>query len=156
LFTASPGRWWLTALIFATVCGSAASLAGQEKPAKRSVWEGVYSDAQADRGQAQYERSCTGCHQSDLQGDSGEEIPALADEAFMARWTGRTVGDLFEKIGKGMPASNPGSLSRQQYVDIVAYLLQANKLPSGREELGGGSAELDRIVFTKATAGDKR
>jgi len=156
LFAASPGRCCLTALIFATVCGSAATLAGQEKPAKRSVWEGVYSDAQADRGQAQYERSCTGCHHSDLQGDSGEEIPALADEAFIARWTGQTVGNLFEKIGKSMPASNPGSLTPQQYVNIVAYLLQANKFPSGREELGASAAELYRIDFAKASDGEKR
>ena len=156
MLAASPGRWWLTALIFATICGSIAALAGQEKAAKRSVWEGVYSDAQADRGQAQYERSCAGCHQSDLQGDSAEEIPALADEAFIARWSGRTVGDLLEKIGRGMPASNPGSLSPQQYVDIVAFLLQANKFPGGREELGGSAAELARIVFAKAAAGEKR
>ncbi len=156
MFAASLRQWWLTGLVCAVVVGSAATLAGQEKTAKRSVWEGVYSDAQADRGQAQYERTCTGCHHSDLQGDSGEEIPALADEAFIARWTGRTVGDLFEKVDKSMPASNPGSLSAQQYVDIVAYLLQANKFPSGREELGGSAAELDRIVFAKAANGEKR
>jgi mono/diheme cytochrome c family protein len=149
-------RWWHTALIFVVLGGSVAILAGQEKAGKRSVWEGVYLDAQADRGQAQYERSCAACHHSDLQGDSGEEIPALADEAFIARWTGKTVGDLFEKISRSMPAANPGSLGTQQYVDIVAYLLQANKFPSGREELGGSAAELGRIVFAKAADGVKR
>ena|SRR5580692_8096571 len=142
---------WRSILMMVAAVG-ASTLVGQEKAAQRSVWEGVYSDAQANRGQLQYERSCAGCHHSDLQGDSAEDVPALADEDFLARWSGQTVKDLFEKINKGMPANNPGSLSDRQSLDIVAYLLQANKFPSAKEELGGDMAQL---VFAKSSAGTK-
>jgi cytochrome c len=90
------------------------------------VWEGVYTDAQAKRGQASYEYSCSTCHLPDLEGDPGRDIPALAGEMFVGEWSMHSAKDLFDLISKAMPKDSPGSLRAQTYADLVAYLLQAN------------------------------
>jgi cytochrome c len=100
-----------------------------------SLCAAAFTAAQADRGLRAYERSCTKCHQSDLQGNQEVEAPALAGDAFMSRWKGQPIKDLFEKVSTKMPADTPGSLPTSEYLDIVAYLLQANKLPAGNDEL---------------------
>jgi cytochrome c len=143
------------AMVLAAAGAGAFSLPGQEQAGQRSVWEGVYSEAQAARGHTQYERSCTNCHGADLQGDAAQEVPPLVEDTFLARWSGRTVQSLFEKISQGMPASNPGSLAAPVYLDIVAYILQANRFPSAQEELGDGRWGLDQLIFAKGPGGGK-
>src|SRR5438309_476881 len=73
-----------------------------EGPA-RSVWSGIFADAQAERGSIVYSRSCSGCHQTDLRGNSAEEIPALVGETFKDDWDNDSVGNLFERISTRMP-----------------------------------------------------
>ncbi len=63
-----------------------------------------------------------------------------------------TVGDLFDKIQTSMPADKPGSLSREQNAGLVAYLLNANKFPSGAAELSSEAAQLQKIRFEAAPA----
>ena len=122
-----------------------------ESGGKRSTAAGVYTASQASRGQVQYLNSCEGCHGPDLQGDSGEEIPALSGADFMATWNGKTVKELFEKMSRSMPASAPASLQRQDYVDVVAFILQANQLPPGKDALAADVERLDRIVIEKSS-----
>jgi cytochrome c len=100
-----------------------------------SLCAATFTAAQADRGLRAYERSCTKCHQSDLQGNQEVEAPALVGDTFQSHWGGQPIKDLFEKVSTKMPADNPGSLPTSAYLDIVAYLLQANKLPAGNDEL---------------------
>jgi cytochrome c len=100
-----------------------------------SLCAAAFTAAQADRGLRSYERSCTKCHQSDLQGNQEVEAPALVGDPFQSHWGGQPIKDLFEKVSTKMPADNPGSLPTSAYLDIVAYLLQANKLPAGSDEL---------------------
>src|SRR6185436_10026913 len=85
------------------------------QPPTKSVWEGVYSDEQANRGKALYAQECASCHGSELTG--GE---------FLAGWDGLTIGDLFERIRISMPQNAPGSLSGQQNADILAYVLSVS------------------------------
>src|SRR5258706_406718 len=80
--------------------------------APRSVWDGVYSAEQAKRGQTISGEECARCHSESLGG--GENAPALAGEAFLARWQDMTLGDLFEKIRTTMPTDSPGRLGRQE------------------------------------------
>ena len=80
--------------------------------AQSSVWDGVYTEDQSKRGQALYTKECAACHGSELSG--GEEAPPLSGGAFMANWSGLTLGELFERIRVSMPEGKPGSLSRQQ------------------------------------------
>ena len=97
------------------------------------MWDGVYTTEQAKRGEEVYVSHCAACHGAKLEGV--EDAPSLAGKAFLDGWDGLTVGALFEKTRKKMPQDNPGHLARQQYLDVVAYLMNANKLPAGKTEL---------------------
>jgi mono/diheme cytochrome c family protein len=118
-------------------------LAAADAAPPRSVGEGVYSKEQADRGKTQYLEQCARCHGENLLG--GEESPALVDDDFLAKWHGKTVGELVERTRKTMPTDGPGVLSRRQCVDIIAYLLSANEYPAGETELGSDLAALNEI-----------
>lgn len=111
-----------------------------------STREGVYTEAQATRGAAAYKTSCTSCHRENL-GGSGAQTPALVGTAFLANWTGQSLDELFERIQSSMPADHPGGLSRTVNADILAYLLQANKLPAGKTELPPDANTLKGIQF---------
>jgi mono/diheme cytochrome c family protein len=115
-----------------------------------SVWDGVYSDAQAGRGAALYETACASCHGDKLQGKG--QTPTLVGSDFVMDWSGMTVGDLFDKIQTSMPADKPGSLSREQNAGLVAYLLSANKFPSGKADLSSDAERLRQIRFEAAPA----
>ena len=77
----------------------------------RSVWEGIYSKAQASRGAGLYAQECASCHGTMLTG--GESAPPLAGGDFLSNWEGLTIGDLFERIRTTMPATRPGALNRE-------------------------------------------
>ena len=87
----------------------------------RSVWDGVYTEEQAKRGQAVYAKECAACHGAELTG--GESAPPLTGIAFLANWNGLTVGDLLERMRVSMPQDDPTRVSRQQHADIAAFLL---------------------------------
>jgi len=107
--------------------------------------DGVYTAAQADRGNDAYGTSCAHCHASDLQGDVRKEIPSLAEGDFFVRWANRSLGELFDTISKDMPADRPGALAARQYADILAYILQVNKFPAGTSELPPDAGRLKQI-----------
>ena len=123
-------------------------LAAAQSPV--SVWDGVYSDAQAARGDALYRTACASCHGDKLQGKG--QTPSLMGSDFTMDWRGMTVGDLFDKMQTSMPADKPGSLSREQNASLVAYLLSANKFPSGTAELSSDAERLRQIRFEAAPA----
>jgi mono/diheme cytochrome c family protein len=110
---------------------------------QRSVWDGVYTAEQAKRGQARYAEICASCHGDTLSG--GESAPPLAGGEFMANWNTLTVGDLFDRTRSTMPQSKPGSLSREANAEIMAYLLNANQFPAGKEALPQSSEVLKEI-----------
>jgi S-disulfanyl-L-cysteine oxidoreductase SoxD len=109
----------------------------------RSVWDGVYTEDQAKRGQDLYAKECASCHGSDLTG--GESAPALAGPGFLSNWTTLTVGELFERTRVSMPENDPGKLSRAQIADLIAYLLSANRFPAGKVELEKQAEVLKQI-----------
>ena len=99
----------------------------------RSVWEGVYTTAQAAPGKAAYEAKCLTCHGAEMNG--AEMAPPLAGGVFLGNWGGQSVGDLATRIHTTMPASDPGSLSNQETADITAYILSFNQFPAGAAAL---------------------
>ena len=109
-----------------------------------SVWDGVYTAAQATRGKASYGKACSSCHGDALDG-SGGQSPALAGKDFMTNWNGMTLGDLFDRIQSTMPADNPGSLKPADAADIMAYMLQVNMFPAGQTDLASDTAALKKI-----------
>ena len=117
--------------------------------ARRTVWDKVYTEVQAGRGEELYGRHCAECHGSGLDGDAVTEIPALALDSFMQRWSTKNVDDLLARMQRAMPPTAPGSLTRAQYVDLVAYLLKSNGFPSGFDALGTDSERLRQIVIQR-------
>jgi mono/diheme cytochrome c family protein len=115
---------------------------------KKTVWDKVYSEEQAAKGKAEYETHCEVCHQKDLTGRaSGGEGAELVGRTFARKWEFQNLNQLFSEIKKRMPRDNPGTLSDEAYLNIVAYMLQVNKFPAG-DPLSQDSASLGGILFT--------
>jgi mono/diheme cytochrome c family protein len=117
-----------------------ASVAAQ---ATRSVNEGVYTADQAKKGEGLYKEQCAACHGDNLEGSG--PMPPLAGKDFLANWTGKTLGDLYEKVQTTMPATAPGTLSPEQTADTVAYLLSKDNFPTGAAALEGKTEPLLQI-----------
>jgi S-disulfanyl-L-cysteine oxidoreductase SoxD len=111
--------------------------------ATRSVNEGVYTADQAKKGEATYKEQCAACHGDNLEGSG--PMPPLAGKDFLANWSGKTLGDLYEKTQTTMPATAPGTLTPEQTADIVAYLLSKDNFPAGSAALEGKTEPLLKI-----------
>ena len=114
----------------------------------RTARDGVYAADQAKRGEAVYKDTCVACHGAALAGDLA---PPLAGEVFIGVWGPLALSELVNKIDNTMPADAPGALTRPQAVDLVAYILQANKLPAGRAALQ--EAALKEIALVQVPGG---
>jgi len=134
--------------IFAIAClgvwvaAATAVLSGQEP---RSVWDGVYTAEQAKRGEALYGQHCAACHGATLLG--AEAAPALTGFEFGGNWNGLTLGDLYERIRTSMPSDDPGKVTGQQKVDIIAYMLRVGAFPAGTTELPRDQPLLTQIKY---------
>lgn len=132
------------------VVASAPPAAGGGAPARRaaappaagSVLDGVFTAAQAERGERTFREACAACH------DTGE----FSGGRFRIGWVGRPVGELFETISTLMPEADPGSLSRAQYASVVAYLLQLNGYPVGDADLPSNRQALGRLEIAAPPA----
>jgi cytochrome c553 len=125
------------------------ALAPQTPAARKTIWDGAYTAAQADRGQKAYVANCGGCHQADLSGQG--EIPPLRGDHFMERWRDYSVRPLFSLIKNEMPplrfrTPETKPLSDDLYVDIISYLFQANSFPPGNTELTVDALDSVQIV----------
>ncbi len=109
----------------------ASRLAAQDE--MRSVWDGVYTQEQSQRGQSAYKAGCASCHGDTLKGAG--EAPALSGIAFISNWNGLPLGDLYERIRRTMPQDNPSRVTRQEKLDVLAYILSVNQFPNGRTDL---------------------
>ena len=135
-----------TLMICACVLAGAPWLNVQAQQAQL-VSDGVYSAAQATRGQVIYKAQCAECHGNALEGTVGSP---LTGDGFLSDWSARPLSALVDKIQKTMPFSAPGSLSRQQSTDLTAYMLQVGKFRAGGAELT--DATLARIQFPQRSA----
>jgi mono/diheme cytochrome c family protein len=113
---------------------------------QRTVWDGVYTDEQATRGEALYGEYCVRCHGATLQGN-GEGAKPLTDAAFKSTWNGVPLGAMFDRIRLSMPQDKPGTMSRQQVADLLAFILRENKFPAGEAELVRQTDLLNAITF---------
>ena len=114
----------------------------------KTTADGVYSDAQAKRGEAAYSQSCSSCHGPDLSGL--DSAPSLAGPEFLTSWTDQTVGDLVERVRTSMPADAPGSLARPAVIDIVSFIISKNGFPAGSADLPTESDALKAIKIAGA------
>ena len=125
----------LAALAFALAPQGMEAQANQPGPAK-SVREGVYTEAQARRGEKLNGDSCAPCHMTDF-----------FTENLLQSWAGATADMLYDLIRTTMPQDQPGGLEPQQYADVMAYIFELNGLPSGQTELEGTKEALAKILI---------
>jgi cytochrome c553 len=105
-----------------------------------TVWDGVFTEAQAERGAGAYAANCSQCHAENLSG--GGRFAALVGDSWMGNFQTKTVRDLYDFISTNMPnGANAGSLSGQMYLDLAAFILQSNGMPAGEAELTADSGE---------------
>jgi mono/diheme cytochrome c family protein len=128
-------KWWcrfpVGVAMVLSVGDAALAQTGTGMPA-RTIADGVYTAEQASRGRAAYTTRCAECHMADLAGH--EYAGALAGYGFQLKWQDATLAELLGRM-RGMPLGRPGSLTSQEYLDILAYVLQRNSYPEGAAEL---------------------
>jgi mono/diheme cytochrome c family protein len=116
-------------LVAAVVVGV---LGGSALLARAASVPAIYTAAQATAGAAVFSTNCAICHGAALQGMAG---PALLGQSFAAASSGYTIGAIFGEIAEQMPAGNPGSLTHDQYADVMAFILSKNGYPAGAKPL---------------------
>ena len=124
------GAWTCLILAFA------ATSAAQEK---KSVKAGVYTAAQAGRGEALFKSKCSSCHTPGY----------FTDDNFYTNYAGKPLWELFDVISDSMPEDNPGSLKKEEYADVIAFLLQLNRFPTGDTDLPIDKDVLSGILMEK-------
>lgn len=137
-------RWLGAGLGLAALATSAPGV-GLGASQQRSVWDRVYSDDQADRGEILYRTACEGCHAPDLSG--GKVVPELVGATFTEDWDGSMLGRLFDMVLRSMPEDDPASVTPGEKADILAYILRVNGFPAGARELVAESEALNRVRF---------
>ena len=110
---------------------------------QRSTKQGVYSREQWLRGRDVYAGMCAGCH------------PAImhVGPQFTTSWAGKKLSDLFGFLRERMPKNEPGSLSEQEYVDVMSYMLRLNGMPAGIDEMPADSVALTKIRIDSSRMG---
>jgi quinoprotein glucose dehydrogenase len=128
---------WPLAVIGLLIAGTAPQVwaQGDVSAAPKSVLQGAYSEAQAATGEDVYRLNCTSCHNSSI----------LSGRTFQLAWAGRTAFDLYDRLRTTMPLDDPGRLSEQEYVDIVAYLFKLNGYPAGQTALPPARERLKQL-----------
>lgn len=114
--------------------------AARENGAAVSTRDGVYTRVQATRGASVYAGNCRSCHTPESH--TGPQ--------FATTWHGRPLAHLYAYIRHSMPKNDPGSLSAQDNVDVLAYLLRLNRMPAGSTELAADSLAMSRIRIDTA------
>lgn len=127
----------MAALVSAIAASASTPPKGAGQAGAKSARDGVYSAEQAGRGRKLFREKCASCH----------PLEFFTDSTFLGTWSGQTAHALFTAIRTTMPQESPGVLKRQEYADVLAYLLQLNKLPAGSTELAASDDTLKKIVI---------
>ena len=132
-------RLWLlavtAAMLFALPRDAAAQSGSTPCANAITTKSGIYTPEQAARGKDVYAGSCKSCHTAESH----------TGPVFEAIWNRKSLADLYGFIRDRMPKNEPGSLSAQEYTDVVAYLLRMNRMPTGQHELPADSTALKDI-----------
>ena len=142
----------IAALVWIGLLAGTSVLTAHAQP-PRTVADEVYSVEQAGRGRQIYQAQCVTCHGDALEGSVG---PPLAGDGFLAIWSGLPVVELVDKIHNTMPLQAPAPLSRQESIDLTAYVLQAGGFPAGQAELTDAALPgiaLPTVATASASAG---
>jgi mono/diheme cytochrome c family protein len=122
-------RWILLTTVYLAALGTAI-VSAQAKPTGKTVWDGVYTDAQAERATGTFSATCARCHTLSADGNR-----PLSGDKFWEGYTQKTVADLLTFVSKNMPNGQGGTLSAGTYNDLVALILKSNGFPAGATEV---------------------
>jgi len=133
-------RTVLTSLL-AGIVTSAGWVSAQAPKGVKTVLDGVYTEAQAARGQQVYDMTCASCHEG-----AAFDGTVLEGGSFVNSWREDTLEPLYTYMSTGMPLDNPGSLKENVYRDILAYLLKKNSYRAGSNELTAEAIQTTLLV----------
>jgi mono/diheme cytochrome c family protein len=136
------------AVIAAACAAFHSSVRASQEPAARTTGSGIYTEAQAKRGETIYAKTCESCHAKDLSG--ADQAPSLTGKDFNAEWNDMPLSDLFERIHATMPGDAPGSLQPPEVADVIAFMLSKGGFPPGPVELPNQLEALNTIKFPSA------
>jgi len=97
----------------------------------------LYTEAQAEEGAKVWTATCAGCHES----------KDVTSADFRTKWVGRSLFEMYEQIRTTMPDDAPGTLTPEQYLHSVSYILKLNGLPAGTTPLVSDSATMSTLKF---------
>ncbi len=135
---------FVAALGLAGIGASYSALHAQEA-GMRSVWDGVYTFDQAERGETAYREQCMRCHGRFLDGDS--LAPPLQSSIFLSSWDGVPLDKLYVRISRDMSENNAGKMNAEVNAAMLAYLLAFNGFPDAKTELPHTVDKLSQIRF---------
>lgn len=115
----------LAGFTLALVGSMSVAMRAQAKPDPKSILDRIYSVAQAQRGESRFKQSCSSCHTGN----------SFAGGMFAERWAGQTMAEAFEFVSNNMPENDPGGLKKEDYADVLAYILALNAYPVGNDDL---------------------
>lgn len=124
---------------------AAAAPAADTASGDKSTKDGVYTEAQSERGAAAAKTGCAACHGRTMKG--GMLGPSVVGDTFKGNYDGRPLGELFDKIKMTMPQNNPGTLTPEATADLVAFILKLNEFPAGEAEVPTDADALTKITF---------
>src|SRR5687768_212593 len=131
-------RITLGLVALAALAGVSSMRAGAQSAEPR-IWQGVYSEAQAARGKEVFTANCVRCHAQDLAGVTG---PALKGDRFHQTFGSEPIDRLFIKVRDTMPPNYGDTITDQNKLDAITYILQYNGFPSGPNDLKLASEDL--------------
>jgi mono/diheme cytochrome c family protein len=108
---------------------------GKDKTPERTTLSGIYTESQVERGEETYYASCVNCHPRGT----------YAGQSFKTNWGGRPLFDLYDWVLNKMPKNDPGTLTPEQSVDVIAYILKENGLPAGKTKMPADEDALKAI-----------
>jgi len=109
-----------------------------------TVWDGVYTAAQADRGRAVYASHCSRCHG---EAAASRDNP-LSGERFADHWEARTLADLFRRVTAMPPGESAAAVETADKRDAMAFVLRQNGFPEGSADLPSDEEGLATIRIT--------
>lgn len=138
----------ISAAVFLVAAASLSASPAAPQASKKTSLDGIYTDAQATRGEGLYKTNCGHCHRDNLTGGGSEAgAPPLVGPIFTTQWRDQPVAEVFVKIGLTMPKNKPDSLTPAVVADILAFMLKVNEMPAGATELPADLEKLKQILL---------